>query len=214
VRRALPAVLLAAGLAAPARAQLARTVSADLGAGSVRTVVTDSAGGSGRLSGAAALGSVSVRWGRVAIGGYYLQGQVSPDTGSGDPRDVVEAGGGLTVQPLAWLAVGGGVQARAYIMPAGTQRWVLGVVRARAEGMLLVPVLRTHAELWRALSTDVNVGPGGGSAMGGEAGLTVRLAQAPFWGRLVYSIDRAEVSGGSRAETFERLSFSVGYGGP
>jgi hypothetical protein len=50
--------------------------------------------------------------------------------------------------------------------------------------------------------------------MGGEAGLTLRLPQSAFWGRLVYAIDRAELKDGSRAETFERLAISVGYGGP
>jgi len=91
---------------------------------------------------------------------------------------------------------------------------VLGVLRARAEGVILVPVIHTHAELWRAVSTQINIGTGSGSATGGEAGLTLHLPQSPFWGRIVYAIDRAELSDGSRAETFERISFSVGYGGP
>ena len=214
MRRALLAALCAAALAAPAQAQLARRVTGELGAGSVRNVITDGAGNSGTLTGAAAFGNASLHLGVVTLGGTYLQGRITPDTGSGTARDVVEAGATLAVHPIAWLAVGAGVLARGYIMPAGTERWVLGVLRVRAEGAILTPVLRTHAEVWRAVSTDINIGPGGGNATGGEAGVTLRLPQTNFWGRLGYAIDRAELSDGSRTETFERITFSVGYGGP
>jgi hypothetical protein len=213
VRRALLGTILATVVATPAPAQLARRLTADVGAGSLRSVVSDGAGVTGTLSGAAAFGSGAVRLGPVTVVGSYLQGQVTPDTGSGASRDVVEAGLAIAARPVGWLALGGGVLARAYILPSGTERWVWGVLRARAEGSIVAPVIRTHAEVWRAVSTDINIGTGSGSAMGGAAGLTLRLPQAPFWGRLVYAIDRAELSDGTRAETFERLAISVGYGG-
>ncbi len=213
MRRTLLAALAAAALAAPAHAQLARRVTADVGAGSIRSVVTDGSGASGTLSGAAAFGSGALHVGPVTLIGTYLQGQVTPDTGAGASRDVVEAGLTLAARPVRWLTVGAGVHSRGFILPAGTERWVWSVLRARAEGTIVAPFMRTHAEVWRAVSTDVNIGAGSGSGMGGEAGLTLRLPQAPFWGRLVYAIDRAELSDGTRAETFERLALSVGYGG-
>lgn len=213
MRRALLSLCLAGALAAPARAQLARTLTADLGAGSVRSVITGSSGATGTLTGMAVSGSGALHFGSVILGGTYLQGRIIPDTGTAAARDLVEAGVTLAVRPVAWAALGGGAIVRGYVMPSGTERWVLGVVRARVEGAILAPVIRTHVELWRALSTEVNVGPGGGSAMGGEAGLTVRLPQSRFWGRLVYAIDRASVEDGSRAETLERVGIAIGYGG-
>lgn len=213
MRRALAAAALLAVMAAPARAQLARRLAADIGAGSIRSVVTLGSGASGTMSGAAAFGNAAVHVGPILVAGTYLQGQVTPDTGAGTSRDVVEAGLTVAGRPVPWLTVGGGVLARAFILPSGTERWVLVPLRVRAEGAIVAPIVRTHAEVWRALSASVNIGSESGSAMGGEAGLTLRLPQSSFWGRLVYAVDRLELGDGSRAETFERLAISVGYGG-
>ena len=214
MRRALLAVCLAGALAEPARAQLARTLAGGLGAGSVRSVVSDAAGTTGTLTGVAVGGGGSLHLGPVYLGGTYLQGRLLPDTGSSAARDLVEAGLTLAARPVTWLSLGGGLLVRGYIMPSGTERWILGVLRARAEGAILTPVIRTHVELWRAVSAEVNIGTGSGSAQGGEAGLTLRLPQTPFWGRLTYAIDRATIADGSRAETLERVAIAVGYGGP
>ena len=213
MRTGLIAMFLGGALAAPASAQLARTVTADLGAASVRSLVSGTAGPAEALTGMAVGGGASLRLGPMVLGGTYLQGRLLPDTGAAAARDLIEAGLTLAVRPVSWLSVGGGALVRGYVQSSGTERWVLGVLRARAEGAILTPVIRTHVELWHAVSADVNVGAETGGAQGGEAGLTLRLPQAPIWGRLTYAIDRASLGDGSRAETLERIAIAVGFGG-
>jgi hypothetical protein len=209
VRRALLALLALAGAAAPARAQLGGRLS--LGAGGSATRLQRRTGVGETFSGITAFGAGRIGGPRFALEGAYRQGSLTPDSGAAGGLDVVEARLLATARPLPWLQVAAGPHARAWIVPGSTARWIFIEGRLRAEGFVLTEMLRTHVEVWTALSAKSNDGSSG-SARGGEAGLTVRFPRSPVWARLAYAIDRAAVSGGSRVETLEDIAISVGIG--
>lgn len=170
------------------------------------------------LSGTTLGGSGGVALGRLALDIGYWQGRVAPEGAAGGAgvrppaRDYTEGTVLLGVQPVGWLRVRGGVQARTYVTPAGTERWVFWQVRVRAEQMILEPAVRVHGELWRAISTEVNAPQPLDRGQGGEVGLTVRLPRWPLSARLTYGIDDAKLGGGVRRETVDQLSLTIGFG--
>ena len=66
-------------------------------------------------------------------------------------------------------------------------------------------------ELWRALSSEVNLVAGAGRVQGGEAGVLYRPPQRPYWVRLSYRVDDAVVRAGG-SETLEAVSLAIGVG--
>ncbi len=66
--------------------------------------------------------------------------------------------------------------------------------------------------LWRALALAVNVEPGsgGGSASGGEVGVTVHLDPRPLWFALAYGIDQAQVKAASWRSNANTLTLTAG----
>ncbi|HEU5261104.1 MAG TPA: hypothetical protein VFU41_06725 [Gemmatimonadales bacterium] len=202
--------LLLLALAATAREVVAQTVHATAGGSVVSVRVRSRLPGTTRAwSGAAFGGEGSLGLGRVRLTANYSQGTLNPDGGTEPSRDVVEGSAMLSVRLLRGLRLAGGPRARTYVFAGGTQRWLFWELRARAEGMFIGSAVSGHAELWRAVSTDVNVLERLDHAQGGEAGMTVHLSRLVD-ARLAYRIDHAVLGGGSRVETVDGLVVGMG----
>ena len=207
------AVLLAFALASrPLQGQVWHNVGGSATAAMLRFRSAASFGGEA-LSGPAAGAQARLVLGQVAVEGAYLQGHLTPDTGSTAARDLADATVFLVVRPVRWVALKAGPHLRAYITPGGNERWMLWELRARLTGELVPGRLRTHFEAWVAASADVNVDPGASGAQGGEAGLTLVPTRSPLWVRLAYTFDREKMKNGTRSESLEALVLSVGFGG-
>jgi hypothetical protein len=165
------------------------------------------------MGGPAAGAQGRVVLGPVALEASYLQGRLSPDTGSTPARDLADGAVFLVVRPQRWLALKAGAHLRAYITSSGTERWMLWEGRVRLSGDLAPGRLRSYAEGWVAASADVNVGPGASGARGGEVGLTLVPTRSPLWVRLAYAVDQARTKDGARTETLEALVLAAGVGG-
>ena len=144
-----------------------------------------------------AFGGIGYR--KFEVEGHYAEGSLSPESGTiGGNEDFADGALQLRVRVLPWLAIGAGPHLRAFITPAGTARWTRMEAHARAEGELIAGLAQLQVEGWYALSAETNVQGGGSGAMGGEAGVTVKLPRAPVSLRLTYTADRATFkSGGS-----------------
>lgn len=148
---------------------------------------------------------------RLVLNVGYGQGSVHPDSGSPASRDVVEGRVLVGVQPLPGILLKAGPHVRSYVSTSGTQRWFFWEARLRGERPIVGGV-SGYAEVWRVLSGDVNVLEAFNGGQGGEAGMLVTLPNRPVWGRLSYGIERARLGGGSRLETVEGVSLTVGFG--
>ncbi len=169
--------------------------------------------GTTEFSGAAVGGQGSVSLGRLDFSLSYVQGKIDPVAASGAGHDLVEGSILAGIHPASWLRLAVGPHARAYQLTGGTQRWVFWELRARAAGAFIGSAARGYVELWRALSTSVNVPEPLDHAQGGEAGMVVHLARAPLDLRLAYRIDHAVLGGGSRLETVDGVVVAVGLSG-
>ena len=206
-------VMLVCALASqPLQAQVWHSLGGSATAAMMRFRSAASFGGEA-LSGPAAGAQARLVLGHVALEGAYLQGHLTPDTGSAAARDMADATVFLVVRPVPWAALKAGPHLRAYITPGGTERWMMWELRARFTGELVPGRLRTHFEGWVAASADVNVDPGASGAHGGEAGLTLVPTRSPLWVRLAYTFDQEKMKNGTRSESLEALVLSVGFGG-
>lgn len=165
------------------------------------------------LTGTAFGGEGSVALWRVALELGYWQGNLAADRGLSPQREVIEGKALLAVRAARWLILKGGAHARSFVTTAGTERWLFWEARLRAERQIVNPTVRGHLELWRALATEVNSAQAFDRGQGGEAGMTLRLQRSPVWFRLGYRIEDARLGGGTRQETIEALTVSVGAGG-
>src|SRR2546426_4844750 len=92
-------------------------------------------------------------------------------------------------------------------------RWVFWQARARADAPIVTSGLTSYVELWRAVSSQVNLVAGAGRVQGGEAGVTYRPPKRPFSLRLAYRVDDATVrGGGDGSQMLEAISVSVTVG--
>ena len=206
------ALVLLALLPAAGRAQVARFVSAGLDAGSVQVRTAPASGGGEALSGSVLGGGGALHLGAVSFEATYAQGNLTSDSGSATPRDLVDGVVMLAIRPVRWLTLKGGPHLRSYVNPASTRRIETWEGRLRLEGALVGDVVRGHVEGWRSFSASVNVGSPLDYLQGGSAGISVRLPRAPFWGRLSYLIDQAAaVDGGT--ETLDGVIVAIGFGG-
>ncbi len=212
-RPGLALAWLAAGAVAPVAlpAQLARHVSGGGGAATVRLRTT--AGGGAALSGTAVGGEGRFTAGRLAFDVTYREGSLSADTGTAPARDLVEASVLVGTQPLPGLTLRAGPHLRAYVAPAGTERWVWWEAHARAESGIVGTMVRAHLEGWIALASAVNAPAGAGGARGGEVGLTLWPARRPVWARLAYGVDRGDYGSGAGRVILESVALTVGVGG-
>ncbi len=157
-----------------------------------------------RSTGTVLAGLASARFGRFEVEGRYLQGSLQA-------RDLVQGQLAVRYDATSWLAARTEARARAYVAPAGTERWVTWLVGLRVEAPLVSSTVRGDAGLWRALVLSANVGSSDGpSGRGGEAGLTVQLPNRPMWLRLAYAIDQSAIAGAARRETLEEFTLTVG----
>jgi hypothetical protein len=129
-------------------------------------------------------------------------------------RDLIEGRLVVSARPLPWLEMSVGPFVRAYVTDSVTERWVFWQARARVDAPIMTASLTSYVELWRALSSRVNLVAGAGRVQGGEAGVVYRPPQRPFSLRLAYRMDDAAVrGGGSASETLEAISLAIIVGG-
>jgi len=125
-------------------------------------------------------------------------------------RDLIEGRLVVSARPLPWLEMSVGPFVRAYVTDSVTERWVFWQARARVDAPIVTASLTSYVELWRALSSQVNLVAGAGRVQGGEAGVVYRPPQRPFSLRLAYRMDDAAVGrGGGGSETLEAISLAI-----
>src|SRR6266480_1484231 len=125
-------------------------------------------------------------------------------------RDLIEGRLLVAARPLPWLEMSVGPFVRAYVTDAVTERWVFWQARARADAPIVTSGLTSYVELWRAVSSQVNLVARAGRVQGGEAGVTYRPPKRPFSLRLAYRVDDAAVrGGGDGSQMLEAISLSV-----
>jgi len=161
-----------------------------------------------RLSGLVFTGEAAATRGRFVARLRYGQGRVSNDTAG---RDVVEGEALLGYKARPWLALWVGPHARTFVVPGQSdRRWLLWSGRVTARGSLFPGRLESFVELWQGFTGSLNRPAGSAAGGGAEAGLELRLASRPLWGRLAYRIEQGRADGGRR-ETVEALTLTVGY---
>ena len=135
----------------------------------------------------------TVRFRRVELDVRYAEGTLQPAYRNSESRDLVEGAVAVRFVGTPWLSVEMGPHVRRYATPSGAERWITWRLGGRVESAIVGASVRGHATLWQGLGLEVNVPPGGGSARGGEVGVTVDLGPggAPLWLSLGYGIDRA-----------------------
>lgn len=165
-----------------------------------------------RLSGLAFSAEGLVTRGRVVARLRYGQGRVTPDTGIRiESRDVAEGEALLGLRALPWLTLWVGPHARTYHGTAfGDQRWLFWSGRASARGDLFPGRVASFVELWQGFAGSLSRPAASAIERGAEAGLELRLAGRPFWGRLAYRVEQGRVDGGRR-ETVEAVTLTVGF---
>jgi hypothetical protein len=171
------------------------------------------ASGPARMHGPVLGGEGRVLFNGFAVGVGLLSGtlQAADQTVK---RDLIEGRLVVAARPLPWLEMSIGPFVRAYITDTSTERWVFWQARARVDAPIVATSLTSYLELWRALSSEVNLVTGAGRMQGGEAGLMYRPPQRPYRLRLAYRLDDAAVGGGRRgSQTLEAISVSVIVGG-
>lgn len=204
----VPAALVSAVLVAtPLRGQLRPSIAIDGRAMTTRLEATGA--GAGVFTGTAIGGGGVLGLGRVALEVSYLQGTLSADSGGAADRDIVEGTLQIATRATPSVTLGIGPRARAWVTPAGTQRWMRWEVTARAEPLLVGDRVRAWIAGWYALSASTGIADG--SARGAEAGITVRPSPRVFM-QLLYRADRLTTSAGG-AENLEMIGLSIGYGG-
>jgi len=152
--------------------------------------------------------------GRLVFNGYAVGLGLSSGTlqtaDQAVKRDLIEGRLVVSARPLPWLEMSVGPFVRAYVTDSVTERWVFWQARARVDAPIVTASLTSYVELWRALSSQVNLVAGAGRVQGGEAGLVYRPPQRPFSLRLAYRMDDAAVGrGGSGSETLEAISLAI-----
>ncbi|HMG18386.1 MAG TPA: hypothetical protein VK573_06660 [Gemmatimonadales bacterium] len=147
--------------------------------------------------------------GRFAARLRYGQGRVTNDTAG---RDVAEGEALLGYKARPWLTVWVGPHARTFVVPGQSdRRWLLWSGRVTARGSLFPGRVESFVELWQGVTGSLNRPAESASGGGAEAGLVLRLARHPVWGRLAYRIEQGRVSGGARRETVEAITLTIGY---
>ena len=155
--------------------------------------------------------------GRIAVNGLVfglglLEGQLKPAGSSGGgttPQlDLVQGTVFVGGRVLPWLEMTAGPVVRAYLTDSTTERWVIWQARARVDAPIVMGQLSSYFEVWRSLSSDVNLPTGAGRIQGGEAGVVFQPPQQRVWLRLSYRMDDALLGGGN--ETMEGITLSGG----
>jgi len=162
-----------------------------------------------RVSGLVLSGEAVATRGRIVARLRYGQGRVTNDTAG---RDVAEGEALLGYKARPWLTVWFGPHARTFVVPGQSdRRWLLWSGRLTARGTLFPERVESFVELWQGVTGSLNRPSASASGGGAEAGLVLRLARRPVWGRLAYRVEQGRVSGGGRRETVEAITLTVGF---
>jgi len=108
-------------------------------------------------------------------------------------RDLIEGRLVVAARPVPWLEMSVGPFVRAYVTDSVTERWVFWQARARVEAPIVTTSLTSYVELWRALSSDVNLVAGAGRVQEAEAGVVYRPPQRHVLAASFLSLDDAPV---------------------
>jgi hypothetical protein len=188
------ALLLVAARGGAAQGPLALTGAVSASTTRVARLGTVQSALTGPILGAA--GGVGL--GRFTVEGTYLEGQLSPESGStGGKETFAEASVILRAAVGGGISLGAGPRARAFIAPGGTVRWMRTEARLRYESEVVPGRARADLEVWQVLSGDVNAQGGSDGGRGGSAGVTVQLPNSPFALRLAYTADRVAFANGA-----------------
>jgi hypothetical protein len=190
-------------------AQSGRTLG--LGVGLARSWEEAAMGGSVvTRSGLLFEGAADLRVSLLELGLAYRQGTLSA-SGTNDQRDLVEGQAMLGLRLVRWFKIEAGPRLRAYVTPAGTERWVFWEGRVQAAARVIRPAGWAYLRVGRVLTADL---PGLvlDEGVGAEGALELQLPGTPVWGRLGYWMHRASIIGGQRVETMQGVSAGVMVG--
>jgi hypothetical protein len=165
----------------------------------------------GTLSGPALGGEGRVSWGILTLGAAYLGGRLTGSGGTPLERDLSTGEVFLGVAPSPWLELSIGPAVRSYVTDAGTERWVWWRARARVQAALAGPSVGTYIEVWRSVSSEVNVATPPDRAQGGEVGLIYRVPRRPLRLQFGYRIDDTTLKAGG-GETLEVIRVAARIG--
>lgn len=200
-----PALLAVALIALPVslRAQELSPIVLEADATTLR-VVRD-VGASQVLEGTVLGAKGSLAYRRLQLDGRYTEGTLVPAgvIGAVDEK-YVDALLIARVRLSSFLSLGAGPHLRAFVTPLGTARWSRMELHARTEGELINGLAHLRIDTWFSVSTDANVQSGGRGAMGGEAGLLLRIPNTPTALHVMYTADRATFANGG-AEFMEGI---------
>jgi len=183
-------------------------VSGGLGATREITRSRLSTGGA-RFTGSVLGGEVQVRRRPIALRLRYAQGRVTNDSSA---RDVAEGAALLGYEPLPWLGVWAGPDARTFIASGlSDRRWLFWTARLRARGAIFPGRLESFGELWQGMSGRLSRPDVAAHGGGFEVGVEARLPGRPIWARVGYRVEQGRASGGIK-ETVEGFSLLAGMG--
>lgn len=183
---------LAALMLAPAAAHAQQFSPFTIGADFTNLTVTRDIATSQVLTGPALGAKATVAFRRFELEGRYAEAALTPDalTSTG-AEDYVDARLVARVRVAPGVSLGLGPHLRAFVTPSGTARWSRLEVHARFEGELIAGVAQLRVDTWYAASAESNVQGGGSGAVGGEAGMLIRIPRTPTSLYLGYAADRA-----------------------
>ncbi len=191
LRRILAIVALAVAVA-PAAVLAQQFSPFTIGADFTDLSVTRDVATAQLLRGPALGAKATVAFRRVELEGRYAEAALTPDaTTSTGAEDYVDARIIARVRVIPGLSLGAGPHLRAFITPSGTARWSRVELHARVEGELIAGIAQLRVDTWYAASAESNVQGGGTGAVGGEAGMLIRIPRTPTSLLVSYSADRA-----------------------
>ncbi|HMJ57622.1 MAG TPA: hypothetical protein VK467_00705 [Gemmatimonadales bacterium] len=162
-----------------------------------------------RVSGLVLGGEAVAARGHLVARLRYGQGRVTNDTAG---RDVAEGEALLGYKARPWLTVWVGPHARTFVVPGQSdRRWLFWSGRVSARGTLFPGRVESFVDLWQGVTGSLNRPAESASGGGAEAGLVVRLARHPVWGRLAYRIEQGRATAVGRRETVEAVTLTVGF---
>lgn len=193
----LRSLLIVACLALPASLRAQQFAPIVLGADATTLRVVRDVATSQLLEGSVLGAKASFSFRRLQLEGRYTEGSLVPSgiIGAEDEK-YVDALVIARVNVNPYLSLGAGPHLRAFVTPAGTARWSRMELHARTEGELINGLARVRIDAWFAASANANVQTGGSGAMGGEAGLLLRIPNTPTALHLMYTADRATFANG------------------
>ena len=158
-------------------------------------------------------GVLALRYGRFAVGGVGMVGDLKPDSaGTALERDGGEVGGYGSFAVTPWLGVELSYQARAFSSAAGYQRWDIWGLGVALSTDLGSPAFRAFARLAWLPSVSVEGFEGPDVSVRAETGFTLTPDRWPLVLRFAYRVERYDFTGGSlqRLEQFEYFSLTAG----